>query len=401
MIEHSHSAPDTNNALFNLGFRIFFLSAGVFSVITMSLWLGVYHFEVALPLEGITQFQWHAHEMLYGYGMAVIAGFLLTAVKNWTGIQTIHGLPLAGLFVLWLIPRILWLFGSSWLWLAALFDLLFNLGLAIAISLPIIQVKQWRQIPIVSKIILLLAAHSAFYYAILISNNNELFMHWGLYGALYLIIALILTMGRRVLPFFIERGVDYPVSLSLTNRKWLDLTSLFLLLAFFICEMFFLSDLASALLALGVFAANAIRLIGWHTKGIWEKSLLWGLYLAFWSISFGFLLFALSYFIGISKFIAIHAMTVGAIGLVTLAMMCRVSLGHTGRQLAKPPVSVDFALGLLLASAIARVIFPLIDVSHFSVWIGIAQILWILAFLAFSLSYFPILARPRIDGKPG
>ncbi len=367
----------------------------------MSMWLGIYQYQLPIELEGLSQFQWHAHEMLYGYGMAVVAGFLLTAVKNWTGLKTIEGLPLAALFLLWAIARILWLPGTSYLWPAAFLDLLFNIGLVIAISRPVAQAKQWRQMAIVSKIVLLTLCHIAFYAAILFPTESIPLMHWGLYGALYLVIALVLTMGRRVLPFFIERGVGYPVNLPLTDSKWLDYTSLALLLAFFVSEMLLSIPLASALLATGIFFVNAIRLIGWHTKGIWEKSLLWGLYLAFWFIPVGFLLFGLSHFIGISKLVAIHAMTVGAIGLVTLAMMARVSLGHTGRGLASPPVTVDFALGLLLASAITRVFIPLIEGSHYALWIGISQILWIVAFLIFTLAYFPILASPRVDGKPG
>ncbi len=390
-----------NMPIFNLGFRIFFLAAGLFSVVTMSMWLAIYQFQIPLPLGDLSPFQWHAHEMLYGYGMAVIAGFLLTSVKNWTGEQTIYGAPLAGLFALWIAARILWLFGSSFLWLAAVFDIAFNLALTLAICLPIIKVKQWRQIPIMTKVMLLTLCHIFFYSAVLFPEQDNLFMHWGLYGALYLIVALILTMGRRVMPFFIERGVGYPLEQPLFNSKALDLSSLFFLLAFFISEMLLLSPAASAWMAFGVFVVNAVRLIGWHTYGIWEKSLLWGLYLAFWSIAIGFLLFSLSYFIGIDKFIAIHAMTVGAIGLITMAMMCRVSLGHTGRGVASPPVTVDFALGLLLITAIIRVFPPLLDPSHNAVWIGVAQIFWILAFLVFVVTYFPILSQPRVDGKQG
>ena len=384
--------------LFNLGFRPFFLGAGVFSVLSISLWAAIYLFQVALPMQSLSVSQWHAHEMIYGYGLAVIAGFLLTAVKNWTGVQTLAGKPLLYLFSIWAAARLLWLFGTSYLILAGILDVLFSLILLFTVSQPISKANQLKkQIAIISKLVLLTAFNILFYLGALGLIDQGVF--WGIYGGIYLIIALILTMGRRVVPFFIEMGVGYPVTLF--NSRWLDISSLVLLLLFLVVELFLNYPQISAYLALGLFLVNSARLVGWHTPGIWKKSLLWSLYLSFWFISLGFLLLAGVYFIGLSKYLAIHALTVGGIGTITMSMMSRVSLGHTGRDISNPPKIIGYALGIIILGTIFRVIVPLFETGHYTLWIAISQFLWIASFLIFTITYLPILTKPRIDGQPG
>ncbi len=199
----------SNFALFNLGFRIFFLGASIYSIVAILFWMGIYAFKISIPINGITTFQWHAHEMIFGYSLAVISGFLLTAVRNWTGIQTVHGLPLFGIFCLWLIARVLFLFGSMFIEIAAVFDLLFILSVIIAIAAPIIQSKNWRQLGILSKLVFLAAANACFYFGN--AGILEQGISWGIYGGLFLVIGLILTLGSRVIPSFIQNGVGYPV----------------------------------------------------------------------------------------------------------------------------------------------------------------------------------------------
>lgn len=383
-------------ALFNLGFRPFFLGAAIFLVISTAIWSAVYLFGISIGIESISDSQWHAHEMLYGYGMAVIAGFLLTAIKNWTGVQTISGKPLAGLFILWFVARLLFFFGTSNLLLTAIFDLSFNILLIIFCSYPIIKSKQWRQSFILSKLLFLLLGNVLFYLGALEIVDDG--VRLGLYGALYVIIAIVLTIGCRVMPFFIERGVGYPV--QLLNSKWLDISSMLLFLGFFVFELME-NDVISAYLAMGLFVINAIRLIGWHTKGIWQKSLLWSIYLSFWFICFGFLLFAAVYFFDISKFLAIHAFAIGGIGFMTLGMMSRVALGHTGRNVAAPHKFMSYAFILFILSFICRVVLPLFDIVSYEILIGLSQFLWLASFAIFIFLYLPILTQPRVDGQHG
>ncbi|MFB3100245.1 MAG: NnrS family protein, partial [Gammaproteobacteria bacterium] len=328
-----NSMPSSKFALFNLGFRPFFLGASIFSVVSVFLWMGVFVFQLPLQFKEINMYQWHAHEMVYGYSVAVIAGFLLTAVKNWTGEQTLYGPGLCGLFLLWVVARILFLFGTSFIFIAAFFDMLFMLCLIAAIAYPIVKTRQWRQTGILAKLILLTLGNGLFYLGA--AGLIEQGIYWGIYGGLLLIIGLILTLGRRVIPFFIEGGVGYPV--HLVNYKWIDRLSLVLLLAFFIFFVFIGNRQISATISLALFLITTIRLFGWHTPGIWKKPLLWSLFISFIFIDIGFLLFAVSDLLNQPIMLAFHAFSYGGIGIVTLAMMSRVSLGHTGRNIQSPP----------------------------------------------------------------
>jgi len=339
--------------LFNLGFRPFFLGAAIFSVITITLWSAVYDFQLSVPINNISIFQWHAHEMIYGYSMAVIAGFLLTAVRNWTGVQTLHGTALLILFCLWVIARILFLFGTQYIFVAAFFDITFALYLGFALAYPIIQVKQWRQLAILSKIILLTIGNICFYIGFFGYLDNGVYL--GIYGGLYIIIGLIMTLGRRVIPMFIERGVEYEVTLA--NSRWIDISNIILILIFFISELFLNNHILTAAMAFGLFITNTIRLYAWHTPGVWKAPLLWSLFISLVFIDIGFLLFAIAYFTNVSKFIAIHALAFGGIGIVTLSMMSRVSLGHTGRNINAPSNLIKYALMSLSGGAIVRVVF--------------------------------------------
>ena len=382
----------------SLGFRVFFLGAAVFSVVSIALWLMIYSFGLPINLNSLSVSQWHAHEMIYGYSLAVIAGFLLTAVKNWTGIQTVRDTPLLLLFSLWAAARIFWLFGTQFLLLAAIADMLFVIILVVCVSYPVIKVKQWRQLAILPKLVLLAAFNLLFYLGVF--NIIEQGKYLGIYAGLYLIIGLVLTMGRRVLPMFIENGVGYlGFKVKLYNSPWLDISSLVLFLGFFICELFLPNQALSAYFALALFLVNAVRLICWHTPGIWQRSLLWSLYLSFWFICFGFLLFAGVYFFGFSKFIAIHAFAVGGIGVITMAMMSRVSIGHSGRDINNPSKIITTAFALLVTATLFRVIGPLLSMQSYMIWISLSQLLWVAAYLLFLYVFFPILLKPRIDAR--
>jgi len=384
-------------ALFGYGFRPFFLGAAVFAVISVSLWLAFFLNLFTLPAGPISGFQWHAHEMIYGYAMAVIAGFLLTAVSNWTGLPTPKGIKLAFIFGLWATARLLFSLGEPFLLASAIFDLLFNGTLLVALSRLIIQSKQHKQFAVIAKLLILMICNLLFFLgAYGVVEDGFL---WGIYGGLYTVIGLILTIGRRVMPFFIERGT--PESIQLFNSKWLDLSSLFGVLVFFISELILKNPALSAYAALLIAAVNGARLIGWHTPGIWKRSLLWSIYLSFWFICLGFLLIAASYFFDTPKHLAIHALAYGGIGLATLSMMSRVGLGHTGRDISKPSKMISLAFILFIIGIVIRVVLPLLNAFDYLFLIKISQLLWIASFTIFTLIYLPILCKPRPDGKSG
>jgi len=376
--------------ILSLGFRPFFLSAGIFSILAMSAWLISFQNGMIPIAPGLSAIQWHAHEMLYGYAMAVLAGFLLTAVRNWTGLPTLEGKSLLLIWMLWLSARIAINFEVS-LGLAMFSDLAFALMLLIGIARPIIKSRQWKQLAVLFKVALLMLGNGLFYFGQ--AGKLDAGVQWGLYTGLFIVLAIILTIGRRVIPFFIEKGVAEKVTLK--NSKWLDVFSLVLLLILFIQITFTTLAAFTSITAFLLFLVHLIRFKFWYTRGIWKVPLLWGLYLGYGFVVMGFGLLALSAAFSEMYFPAIHALAVGGIGMITFSMMSRVSLGHTGRSVHNPPKPVAIGIGFLLLAAFVRVLMPLLFVQMYSRWIVIAQLLWILAFACFVLAYGGILLKPN------
>lgn len=389
--------PQGRFALFRLGFRPFFLGAAIFAAVSTLLWMLVLVFNQAIHIN-LPGIAWHAHEMIFGYSMAIIAGFLLTAVRNWTGMATASGVPLLGIFTLWLLARILPFWPGAYANIAmACCDIAFGVFLTIAVTIPIMRAKAWRQLAIVSKLALMILANLCFYAGLHGWLGNG--MTIGIYTGFYLIIALILTMGRRVIPFFVERGVGYEVKLD--NRRWLDLSSMVLFLLFFISDIFFAAKQLSAFIAIILFLLHGIRAYGWHTRGIWRKPLLWSLFIGYGFIILAFPLYSASVYFGLSPFLSVHAFAFGGIGVISFSMAARVSLGHTGRNVHLAPPALIYCLIMLVAGAILRVIVPIFAPGHYLLWLASSQILWIMSFVGFVVVYTPMLVSPRIDGQAG
>jgi uncharacterized protein involved in response to NO len=382
----------TTIPILSLGFRPFFLGAAVYAAFAMSFWLAVYEFGLSIDFHGLSPSVWHAHEMVFGYGLAVIAGFLLTAVKNWTGRSTLHGAPLLLLFLFWLCARLAFYLPGPGIHEALVCDALFAAYLAVGILRPIAAARQWKQTGIVVSVLLLGAGNLLFYLGALDIIGRG--VHWGLYTGFYSVIGLILILSRRLIPFFVERGVGYPVELRNSDR--LDIAVLIGFLAFFAVEVFAGNQRLSAALAGLLLILNLVRLVGWHTRGIWRKPLLWSLYLSHAFLILGFGLFAASVWLDILRFPALHAFAVGGVGLVTLSMMSRVSLGHTGRDINRLPGGMSAFLLILLVAAVVRVLLPPLLPQLHSTWILVSQLLWITAFSGFAALYLPILARASL-----
>ena len=393
------SKPDDfGPPIFRLGFRPFFLAAGVFSIIAMAIWMASFVFSVEFAFSGTSPNLWHAHEMMFGYVMAVVAGFLLTAIKNWTGLEVLRGKALAFLFVLWLLARLLPLSGLMIpIEVIAVVDVAFLFLLTVFCLRPVLKVKQYKQVGLVSKIFLLMLCNLVYYLGVLgiIADGVQ----WGLSSALYMIIALIFVMMRRVMPMFIQNGIDGEVELK--NRAWVDHSSLVLLVCIWVSDVFTDYDNLTAIFAVLLTLLHTLRLAGWYTNKIWSKSLVWILVVAYASLILGFALKALSITSGISPFLSVHAFTAGGIGLLTIGMMSRVSLGHTGRNVFEPPAIVFWSFSVLLLGVIVRVVFPLFSMELYLYWVGISQVLWMIAFAIFVFVYAPMLLSARIDGRDG
>lgn len=383
---------NSNYAFLDLAFRPFFLGAAGFAIIGMMLWTGIYSFGAQL-LTTLSPIAWHSHEMIFGYSVAVIAGFLLTAIQNWTGVATVKGTPLLIVFLTWLVVRILPFVSIVPVTVIALIDTLFFILLIIFATKPVLQTKQYKQLGIIIVLLLLLISNSVFYLGVLQIITNG--VHIGLYAGMYLILLLIFIMARRVIPFFIQKGVDQQVSIK--NFKWLDIASLILFVLYALFDLFYLHQKTLLAIAGMLLLLHSIRMIGWYTNGIWKKPLLWSIYIAYGFIVSGFALKLLIAYYGFLPFLEIHAFTVGGIGLLTLSMMSRVALGHTGRNVFEPPRAIFWIVLVFSMSILFRIVLPIFSPNYYSEWIVLSQVFWIAAFSLFFIVYFPILIKPRID----
>jgi len=384
---------EQNSAWLSLGFRPFFLGAALFSSLSLLLWALIFHGFWLPPASNLSFSQAHAHEMLYGYGSAIIAGFLLTAVRNWTGIATLQNQALLNLFLFWLASRLLFLFPASQIFAVGL-NILFLCYLAISLSIPLYKTKKWQQIGILSKVYLLVICEIIFLLGQLNYLDNGI--HLGLYSGLYMILGLVIIMSNRVIPFFIERGVGQ--AFKVKPHDYLHVPALILFTLFFILDLFttHYHDVI-AIICLLLFAINFVRLYAWHHHGIWKNPMLWSLYLGYACLSFGFLGISLTHWFKLYPLLSFHLFTYGGIGLISLGMMARIALGHTGRDVNQPPKIIPYALSCLVIGVIIRVILPLFWMNHYSLWIGLSQGLWIFAFASFSFSYYPILTQKRLS----
>jgi uncharacterized protein involved in response to NO len=381
-------------ALWALGFRPFFLGGSLFALLALLLWAGV--------LAGALQpnppggmLAWHRHEMLFGFAAAIIAGFLLTAVQNWSGISGLGGRPLQGLFLLWLLGRASWFLPLP-AWLVLLIQGAFLPLVAVALARPIIQRRLRNNYPIVILVLLIGACQWLTLAGWL--NQNEAWQRRGVLAGLWLVAAMMSVLGGRVIPFFTRRGLG---NLSpAPARPWLDRACLACSVTLPLSYVVGLNDRPHPPMAL-LFATLALlhgaRLVLWHDRSLWRVPLLWSLHLAYvWLIPACLGLALWHAGVAINPSLATHALTVGAMTGLIVAMMARVSLGHTGRPL-QVPRSIGWAFALIQLAALCRVLVaPLTPLG-----LGLSVLLGSGALLIFLWHYLPILTRPRVDGMPG
>jgi uncharacterized protein involved in response to NO len=378
------------------GFRPFFLLAAIFAALAVPLWLAAYTGALALP-SPLPASLWHGHEMLFGYAAAVLAGFLLTATPSWSGRPPVSGLGLATLALIWLAGRVLCSAGGAVPGLAAAVDLAFLPALAIAIT-PALQAAPPRNrifLPVLG--VFLLANFGVHLDALGVLPGLAAI---ALRVALDLLALLIALIGGRVVPAFTgnalaARGEAGRVRTS-SMRDRLAIGALVLLL---------LADLAGLTRAAGAVALaaallNAWRLHGWSGSRTLREPILWVLHLGYSWLAIGL---AWKGLIDLSGFLppadALHGLGIGAVGTMTLAVMSRATLGHTGRPLRAPPLVVASYV-LVGAAAITRLAAPGAPAHAISLLV-ISGALWSLAFAFFVVSLGTALVQPRIDGRPG
>ena len=396
-----HSEPpkqstreNSGPALFALGFRPFFSVAGVAAVVLMVIWLTAWIGRLPLP-DYYGVIGWHSHEMLFGFAAAIIAGFLLTAVRNWTGVDTPQGTPLALLALLWLAGRLLpFLSATTPAWLVAAVDLAFLPAVALAIAPALWQGAQKINRIFVPLLLLMGLANLLVHLQVLGVTASAA---RGIDMMLYMVVFLVTLVGGRVMPFFTQAVVP---GFQATRRQWLETTTMGAFAVLITLQLFDSPPLLTGLTALLLALVQALRVAGWHHPQVWRMPILWVLYTGMFWIVIGFLLLGLAATGLMGGNLAKHALSVGGIGVLTLGMMARVALGHSGRPI-EPVRAIEIAFVLLNIAAAVRVFGPLVPVGSYTFWVHLSGGIWIICFLIFCWVYLPILSKPRIDGKPG
>ena len=391
-IEESNKTPAGGWALFALGFRPFFLAAGFSAIAIMLHWLVMLNTSVGEMYYPLTY--WHAHEMLFGYTLAVIAGFLLTAVRNWTDLPTPSGLMLFFISLLWLIARVLPMLPEFLpVQSLALIDIGFLLVVTWSVATRIIKKRQYSNMIFIVILMLMMIANALVHTELLSLTSNTAWS--GIYLMFFLVLLIIAVMGGRVIPFFAERGV---VGVVTRKWKWIEWLAGPSIVVFALSVMF--ADEWAMWTALAATLVHLTRLAGWYSKLIWREPLVWILLLSYGWIVIGFGLSTLAYAGYLNVMLAWHAFTIGGVGGVTLGMMSRVALGHTGREM-KLPGGMAYAFVLINIAALVRVVFPIFSPEYTLLWVNSSGVFWIIAFLLFVVIYWPILTQARIDGRPG
>lgn len=383
-------------AILGKGFRPFFLLAGLQAALAMPLWLAMLGGAKAPPAYFGGPF-WHAHEMIFGFALAVIAGFLLTAIGNWTSRETATGGLLAALAALWLVGRLAVFFADQLPRpLPAVLDLAFLPALAVVCARPMVATQNKRNYQFVAMLALLFA--------------GNLGMHLGALGvwaegarkgawlAVYVVIAMIVVMTARVVPMFTRNATGQK---AIRNLPKLDVAAIVGVVLSALADLATLDERLVAALCAATGLMVLARMAPWGTLHTFGNSLLWILHAGHAFVGLGFLLRGAVWLTpALPATAALHAFTAGAIGCLTLGMMARVSLGHSGRMLAVKPI-VGVAFGAVVLAALLRVFGPLGGNVAYRHSMNTAGGLFAFGFLVFVVIFAPILLAPRVDGKPG
>ncbi|WP_327437975.1 NnrS family protein [Pseudomonas donghuensis] len=382
--------------LLRLAFRPLFLAGCALAVLAIPLWLAALNGALGSWQPAGGWLAWHRHELVFGFGLAIIAGFLLTAVQTWTGQPGLSGKPLAGLALLWLAGRVAWLANVPWP-LLALLELGFPLLVAVLMASTLWQVRQKRNYPIVMVLLLLTVVDGLAVYGLV--QGHDGWQRQGVLGGIWLVAAMMGLIGGRVIPFFTQRGLGRTA--AVVPWPWLDwllLAGSALVAVLYAAGPALTANAGVGLLFAALALGHVVRLWRWHDRGIWQVPLLWSLHLAYGWLALACLGMALWHFgVPLNPSLAVHCLTIGAMAGLILAMIARVSLGHTGRAL-QPPAGMTLAFVLLNLAALSRVLLvPWMPMA--GLWL--AGACWVLAFAVYTWRYAPMLLRARVDGHPG
>ena len=392
------SAPASANLgprglpLLRLGFRPFYLGAAAFACLAAPLWVALYFGDLTLGV-GVAPLLWHAHEMLFGFAVAVIVGFLMTAGKAWTGLQTPRGALLGLLAGVWLAARIAAV-AAPYPVYAAL-DVLLLPAVAAVMTSVLLRAGNKRNLPLAGILALLALANLCFHLTVL--GVVDLPPLHALYAALALIVMIECVMAGRVVPFFTMSATP---GLKLVEPAWLPkatlATSGIALALWVIAPPNAFTAIAFALAA----ACHLRRLVAWQPWVTRGRPILWVLHAAYAWLPVGFVLLALAQIGTLANSAGVHALAVGATGGLIIGMITRTARGHTGRPLKASKLEVA-AYALVLGAAVLRVLLPIVAPQWLAAALWGAALAWSAAFALYLILFGPWLMQTRLDGKDG
>jgi uncharacterized protein involved in response to NO len=382
-------------AVLATAFRPFFLLAALAAALPVFAWIGLLGRQWDAPA-GLDTLYWHGHGQVFGFASALIAGFLLTAVGNWTGRRATGPRALLALIMLWLCARLgLTLPGLVPHPVAAMADLLFLLVLAALVARPIVATRNLRNLGVIGWLLafaaLNAAAHAAHGGLLAVAPQAALS------AAVYLLAALLAFMGGRVIPFFTERRLG----LTVIRRRALDLAGNAAAVGLAAAVLLLPHTAFTTAIAAAAAALTLARMAGWRSLHTWREPMLWVLHLGYLWLAAGFALTAWVHAgAALPAMLPVHALSVGALGLLGLGMMARVALGHSGREIRADAAIVAMFLLVAAAGALRMAAYapgPLQGLRGLT----LSGIGWTLAFGLYLVRYAPILLRPRPDGREG
>lgn len=372
---------------FSYGFRSFFLGAGVYAIFSVIAWLSFYAGALTDKPQ-LDAYLWHAHEMIFGYTMAVVAGFLLTAAPKWTNDKHAQSVTIAALFLLWCAGRVvMWFSDVLPQYIVLTVDAIFIPLLALSLAGILIRARKMKNILFLVLLILIFLCN-------VLTHLTDTWAHVALYVATFLILMMVVIIGGRIIPMFTRNGIltNTGVKVELKPQSVVNLLSIISVPVFLLSFIVFgLENLVTALLAMFSAFINAVRMLKWHSLKTWNIPILWILHVGYLWFVVGMLLLAFAgQGIVFTQVDALHALTLGCIGTMTFGMMTRVALGHTGRDL-KVKTPIVFAYVFLQISVILRVfgyaIFNDLEIKY----VSISGWLWVVSFVLFLWTYTPIL----------
>jgi uncharacterized protein involved in response to NO len=382
-------------AVLGYGFRPFFLLAGIHAALVIPVWILLLQGDGSITLPS-APLAWHAHQMLFGFVMAAVAGFLLTAVPSWTSRRGYAGAPLLGLALLWIAGRLVTTFPSGLpALMVALVDLAFVPLLAMTILPAMIRSGNRRNFVFIGLLAALFAANLHFHIAGAAQIEPLLL-------GINVILLMVALVGGRVLPAFTSSGLKQRgIDIRIPRHPPLDIAALLATLAVLVVDIFNSGTIFAGVAAAVAAALLALRLLRWQGHRTLRDPIIWVLHVAYAWLPVGLALKAAWLFgVPIADTSWLHALTAGAFSTMILGVMSRAALGHTGRKLVAPGLIV-IAYYLIGIAAVIRVFGPMLLAEVWGFWMIASGSLWSLAFILFVVVYAPILCSSRIDGRAG